>query len=159
MPGSAATIGSMHVCPMCSGTVPHIGGPIAGPGIPTVLIGNKPAAVIGDLCICVGPPDTIAMGCSNVLIGGMPASTVGDMTAHGGAITAGEPTVLLGTSMAVPSAVMPIAEIPFPKINAFAKMQAALSGNSLKEAQANQEELKKKSEEQHGYLYEFNVSF
>ena len=154
MAGIAATIGSMHVCPMCSGTVPHVGGPIVGPGIPNVLIGNKSAAVLGDLCTCIGPPDTIVMGCSNVLIGGMPASTVSDMTAHGGTITTGETTVLIGTSKAVPSAIMPIAEIPFPKISITNK----ILGNT-KEAQTNQEELKEKSEEQNGCLSEFNVSF
>ncbi|OED40903.1 paar repeat-containing protein [Flavobacteriaceae bacterium (ex Bugula neritina AB1)] len=157
MPGQAATIGSMHVCPMCTGTVPHVGGPVVGPGVLTVLIGNKPAAVIGDVCTCVGPPDTVAMGCSNVLIGGMPASTVGDMTAHGGAITTGEAIVLFGTSKAVPTAVMPIKDIPFPKINALAKMQAALSGNSLKEAQANQEQLKEEAKK-HGYLADADFS-
>ncbi len=157
MPGQAATIGSMHVCPMCTGTVPHVGGPVVGPGVSTVLIANKPAAVIGDLCTCVGPPDTIAMGCSNVLIGGMPASTVGDMTAHGGTITSGEATVLLGTSKAVPTAVMPIKDIPFPKINTFSKMQSALSGNSLKEAQANQEKIKEEAKK-HGYIPDYTFS-
>ncbi|WP_062055725.1 PAAR domain-containing protein [Aquimarina longa] len=154
MPGPATTVGSMHLCPMCTGTVPHVGGPVIGPGVPTVLIGNKPAATIGDLCTCVGPPDTIATGVSSVLIGGKPASTLGDTTAHGGSITEGNPTVLIGTGCSQPRAVMPIAEIPFPTISIVNR----ILGNT-REAQANQEELRQQSEEQHGYLSEFNVSF
>ena len=72
MPGPAATVGSMHVCPMLNpGTPPppHVGGPVSGPGVPTVLIGGKPAAVMGDMCVCAGPPDTIVQGEATVLIG------------------------------------------------------------------------------------------
>ena len=86
----------MHTCPMVTGVVPHVGGPITGPGAPTVLIGNLPAAVIGDMCVCVGPPDTIAKGSATVLIGGKPAARMGDTTAHGGAIVGGFPTVIIG---------------------------------------------------------------
>ena len=86
----------MHTCPMTTGPVPHVGGPITGPGIPTVLIANMPAAVLGDMVTCVGPPDTIAMGSATVLIGGKPAARMGDQTAHGGVIVAGAPTVLIG---------------------------------------------------------------
>ena len=50
----------------------------------------------GDACVCVGPPDVIAMGSMKVLIGGQPAARLGDMTAHGGAITVGFPQVLIG---------------------------------------------------------------
>ncbi len=95
----AARIGDMHTCPMVTpGTppVPHVGGPITGPGVPTVLIGGLPAAVIGDMATCVGPPDTIAIGSAGVMIGGKPAARMGDMTAHGGTITVGCPTVLIG---------------------------------------------------------------
>src|SRR5690554_6091992 len=77
MPGPAATVGSMHVCPMLTpGTPPppHVGGPVSGPGVPTVLIGGKPAAVMGDMCVCAGPPDTIVQGEATVLIGGKPAA-------------------------------------------------------------------------------------
>jgi uncharacterized Zn-binding protein involved in type VI secretion len=82
---------------MVTGTVPHVGGPITGPGVPTVLIGGKPAAVVGDVCTCTGPPDAITMGSATVLIGGRPAARLGDMTAHGGVITGpGVPTVLIG---------------------------------------------------------------
>ena len=92
----AARITDMHVCPMVTGIVPHVGGPIAGPGCPTVLIGGMPAARVGDMLVCVGPPDVIALGSFTVLIGGMPAARLGDMTAHAGAIVVGCPTVLIG---------------------------------------------------------------
>jgi uncharacterized Zn-binding protein involved in type VI secretion len=92
----AARLTDMHVCPMVTGVVPHVGGPITGPGAPTVLIGGMPAAVVGDLCVCVGPPDTIAMGSGTVVIGGKPAARMGDTTAHGGNIVLGCPTVMIG---------------------------------------------------------------
>lgn len=92
----AARIGDMHVCPMVTGTVPHVGGPISGPGVATVLIGGQPAAVMGDMCVCTGPPDTIILGSAGVLIGGKPAARMGDQCAHGGAIIVGCPTVLIG---------------------------------------------------------------
>jgi uncharacterized Zn-binding protein involved in type VI secretion len=76
--------------------VPHVGGPVVGPGCPTVLIGGMPAARVGDMAVCVGPPDVIALGAFTVLIGGMPAAYMGSLTAHGGAIILGCPTVLVG---------------------------------------------------------------
>lgn len=92
----AARVGDNHVCPMVTGVVPHVGGPIGPPGTPNVLIGGVPAAMVGNVCVCAGPPDTIAKGSATVLIGGMPAARLGDMTAHGGAIVLGCPTVLIG---------------------------------------------------------------
>ena len=95
----AARITDMHVCPMVTPglpPVPHVGGPVLGPGVPTVFIGGVPAAVLGDACTCVGPPDTILMGSLTVMIGGKPAARLGDPTAHGGTITVGCPTVLIG---------------------------------------------------------------
>lgn len=93
----ASVIGDNHVCPMVTGTVPHVGGPIVGPGVPTVLIGGMPAAVVGDIAICTGPPDSIAMGSTTVMIGGKPAARVGDSSSHGGAIVGpGVPTVIIG---------------------------------------------------------------
>lgn len=92
----AARVTDMHVCPMVNGTVPHVGGPVLPAGCPTVLIGSLPAARVGDLCTCVGPPDSIVMGSSTVLIGGMPAARMGDTTAHGGVIVLGCPTVIIG---------------------------------------------------------------
>ena len=159
MPGAAATVGSMHVCPMVTGLVPHVGGPVVGPGVPTVLIGGKPAAVLGDMCVCVGPPDVIAQGESTVLIGGKPAVTVGAMTAHGGVIMAGEPTVLFGTGGSPATEVMAVNKIPFPKITPVIKAMAAITGNgaTLKEAQAKQEALKKESIK-NGFLNNFGFS-
>ncbi len=92
----AARLTDMHTCPMVTGIVPHVGGIIAGPGEATVLIAKMPAAVVGDNCICVGPPATIAKGSATVLIGGKPAARMGDTTSHGGSIVAGAPTVIIG---------------------------------------------------------------
>ena len=92
----AARVGDMHVCPMITVLVPHVGGPILPPGGLPVLIGGMPAARVGDMCVCVGPPDVIALGSFTVLIGGMPAARMGDLTAHGGTIAVGYPTVLIG---------------------------------------------------------------
>ncbi|EGO96165.1 hypothetical protein APM_0988 [Acidiphilium sp. PM] len=86
----------MHVCPMVDVLVPHVGGPIIGPGAPTVLIGGMPAARVGDMAVCVGPPDSVVVGAFTVLIGGQPAARMGDSTAHGGTIILGMPTVLIG---------------------------------------------------------------
>lgn len=93
----AARINDMHTCPMVNpGGVPHVGGPILPPGAPTVMIGGVPAARMGDMAICSGPPDTIIQGSATVLIEGMPAARMGDMTAHGGQIMVGSPTVMIG---------------------------------------------------------------
>ena len=92
----AARISDMHTCPMVTGVVPHVGGPILPPGAPTVLIGGLPAACLGDMATCTGPPDTIAAGSPTVLIGGKPAARLGDTTAHGGVIVLGCPTVIIG---------------------------------------------------------------
>ncbi len=92
----AARLTDMHVCPMTTGPVPHVGGPISGPGEPTVLIGKMPAARATDMLVCVGPPDLIAMGSTTVLIGKMPAARMGDPAGHGGSIILGCPTVLIG---------------------------------------------------------------
>ena len=96
MPMPAARIPDMHVCPMVTVLVPHVGGPIIGPCAPTVLIGMLPAARITDMAICVGPPDMIALGSFTVLIEGLPAARIMDMTVHGGMIVLGEFTVLIG---------------------------------------------------------------
>lgn len=113
----AARIGDMHVCPMVTpGTppVPHVGGPVVGPGCPTVLIGGMPAAVMGDMCTCVGPPDSIMLGSIGVMIGGKPAARMGDMCAHGGMIAAGCPTVLIGELS--PAVITPGATAITPKV-------------------------------------------
>ena len=67
----AARVGDLHVCPMVTPGVPpipHVGGPVSGPGSPTVLIGGMPAARMGDMCVCTGPPDSIVKGLPTVMI-------------------------------------------------------------------------------------------
>ncbi|PLX01739.1 MAG: type VI secretion protein [Marinilabiliales bacterium] len=96
---AAARVGDMHTCPMQTpGTppVPHVGGPILPPGCTTVMICGQPAARLGDQAVCTGPPDSIVKGSSSVLIGGQPAARMGDSMAHGGTISQGAPTVIIG---------------------------------------------------------------
>jgi len=96
----AARITDFHQCPMQTpafpAPVPHVGGPISGPCTPTVLVGGLPAAVLGDMCVCVGPPDSIVKGSATVMIGGKPAARMGDSTAHGGTILMGSFNVMIG---------------------------------------------------------------
>jgi uncharacterized Zn-binding protein involved in type VI secretion len=95
----AARLTDMHACPMVTPglpPMPHVGGPIVGPGVPTVLIGQLPAAVVGDNAVCVGPPDVIVSGSTTVMIAGKRAARIGDVTAHGGRIVLGMPTVMIG---------------------------------------------------------------
>jgi len=95
----AARVGDLHVCPMVDGVKPHVGGPVMpAAAVPTVLIEGLPAAVMGTVCQCAGPPDMIAMGSSGVYIGGKQAARMGDMTSHGGTIAKGAATVLIGES-------------------------------------------------------------
>ena len=93
---SAARLTDFHVCPMVNGVVPHVGGPVSGPGAATVIIGGLPAARVGDMLVCVGPPDLIVRGSATVFIANMPAARQGDSTAHGGTIVVGLPTVQIG---------------------------------------------------------------
>lgn len=96
---AAARLTDFHECPLQTPTpvpIPHVGGPIIGPGEPTVLISGLPAAKVGDHLVCVGPPDSIIKGSSTVMIGGMPAARMGDQTAHGGQIMMGALNVLIG---------------------------------------------------------------
>ncbi len=93
----ASRLGDMHTCPLVNpGPVPHVGGPILPACMPTVLIGGQPAARVGDMCVCTGPPDVIAKGSPTVLIGNMMAARIGDLTVHGGVIVQGLPTVMIG---------------------------------------------------------------
>jgi uncharacterized Zn-binding protein involved in type VI secretion len=104
----AARITDMHVCPMVTGVVPHVGGPILPPGCPTVLIGMLPAARMTDMATCVGPPDMIMMGSPTVLIGNLMAARIGDPTMHGGVIVLGCFTVMIGeVGMGSPVVVTP----------------------------------------------------
>lgn len=100
MPGTpAARVTDMHVCPMVTPGVPpipHVGGPISSPAAPTVLIGKMPAAGLGSMAVCVGPPDSIVKGSGTVLVSNKPLARMGDSCAHGGTIVLGCMTVLVG---------------------------------------------------------------
>jgi len=115
----AARMTDMHTCPMVTGIVPHVGGPIMPPGCPMVLIGNMPAARMGDMVTCVGPPDSVMMGSPGVLVGGNPAARMGDPTAHGGVIVLGFPMVLIGGPGAPP---------PPPKLSLLGRIVVAILG-------------------------------
>ena len=92
----AARVTDMHTCPMTTGPVPHVGGPILPPGAPTVLIDFLPAATVTSMATCVGPPDMIVMGSMGVMINFLPAARLGDQTAHGGVIVLGSFTCMIG---------------------------------------------------------------
>jgi uncharacterized Zn-binding protein involved in type VI secretion len=96
----AAKLNDMHLCPMQTPAVvpiPHVGGPVLGPGIPTVLFEGQPAIVVGDACICVGPPDFVQNGSSGVTAMGRAVARLGDPTQHGGALMGpGCLTVIVG---------------------------------------------------------------
>ncbi|PRQ09069.1 PAAR domain-containing protein [Enhygromyxa salina] len=93
---AAARILDPHVCPI-TGPVPHVGGVIQAPGVPTVLIGHLAAATEGGACVCaLGLPNSIVTGSTTVVIGSKAAARVGDLTAHGGKVVAGCSTVLIG---------------------------------------------------------------
>lgn len=138
----------MHVCPMVTGVVPHVGGPILPPCEPTVLTGFLPAARVTDMLTCVGPPDIIAMGSPTVLVGGLMAARIGDPTAHGGVIVLGCFTVIIGeagtpapSASSAPSSLsapqlagvaLPAAPAPpvAPAVSDAERALAASSGNS-----------------------------
>lgn len=96
----AARLTDLHACPMVTGIVPHVGGPILPPCHTTTFIAGLPAARVTDKALCVGPPDVIVSGAPTTTIGGLPAARMGDQTAHGGVITLGCFTVLIGDSSA-----------------------------------------------------------
>ncbi|NHN27093.1 type VI secretion protein [Flavobacterium jejuense] len=93
---AAARITDMHTCPMTTGAVPHVGGPLIPGANSSVLIGSLPASIVGDSCVCTGPPDSLSAGSSSVFIAGSPAVRMGDATSHGGVVVAGCPTVIIG---------------------------------------------------------------
>src|SRR5690554_6714102 len=154
-----ATIGSMHVCPLVTGYIPHVGGPVSGPGMPGVTINGQPIAVMGDMCTCVAPPDTIVQGCPGVTVNGKPVATMGSMTAHGGQITVGVPGVTVGPTPPTPDAVMPLKKIPFPKISLLDIVGAFVVGKSqsLTSAQKNQAQIESEAEKQDGIKKITNV--
>jgi uncharacterized Zn-binding protein involved in type VI secretion len=83
-------------------------GTVGPPGVPTVLIGGLPAAVVGTTCVCPTPPPHALLGPANVvvpgppparglvLIGGRPAARMGDRISCSATILTGAPTVLIG---------------------------------------------------------------
>ncbi len=101
----ASRLGDMHVCPMVTPGVPpipHVGGPIVL-GSTGVLIGGVPAARMGDMATCVGPPDSIAIGCPTVMIGEISAGGGGGGGGGGGAGGSGSATKGAITSAALAS--------------------------------------------------------
>ena len=98
----AARLGDMHTCALVTVLVPHVGGPILM-GSPNVITGGMPQARVTDPCLCVGPPDVIVKGSMTVLVNSLPAARMGDLTAHGGVIAVGFPTVLIGDLSGAPS--------------------------------------------------------
>ena len=94
----AARVGDLHLCIRVDpGPKPHIGGPIRPPGKSNVLIGGAPAARVGDFAQCLSPfPDEINSGSKSVFIGGKAAARIGDSTSHGGRITTGCLSVVIG---------------------------------------------------------------
>jgi uncharacterized Zn-binding protein involved in type VI secretion len=94
----AARVSDLHVCPDSTWGMPHGGGAVLPPGEPTVLVGGKCSARLGDFAQCVGPTDVIAGGASMVLIHGLPATRITiDKTTHNGVVLPpGEPNVLIG---------------------------------------------------------------
>jgi uncharacterized Zn-binding protein involved in type VI secretion len=137
----AARVLDMHVCPMITVLVPHVGGPILPIlSAPNVLIGGLPAATVGTMCFCAGGPDTIVMGSSGVFIGGKPAARMGDMTAHGGSIVLGCFTVLIGETGggggSSASNKKDIMEAVYSKVGADQAKDIA-NANALKEAASN----------------------
>lgn len=141
------TINTNHICPMVTGVTPHVGGVIVGPGCPSVLIDGIPVSLLGDTCICVGPPDAIVQGHPGVMIDGIPVTVQNSMTAHGGVIPVG----VVGVSIISGSSPITVNHTS-PKKN---KLLAFLSGNSLKEATTNHKELQKQAVEEEPMI--FNV--
>lgn len=149
------TVTLSHICPMVTGVTPHVGGPIIGPGCPGVLVDGTPVSVMGDACVCCGPPDMIAQGYPGVMVDGVPVVVQNCMTAHGGVIPAGVSGVVIGSATPVKPITMNIRKIPFPQIRVIDKIGAAISGNSkmLKQAADNQNDLRKKSSRAEPAIY------
>ncbi|WP_430906435.1 HET-C-related protein [Maribacter sp. 2-571] len=140
MPGKVATITDLHTCPMCSGPVAHVGGPIIGPGALGVLVNGKVAALIGDTCTCTSAVDVIAQGSAGVLFNGVPAVCMGDLTAHGGVVVSGQEGVVIGA--ATPQQTLALHKIPFPEITVNDYKGAKKAGVALAMAAAVQQQLR-----------------
>ncbi|WP_067150575.1 PAAR domain-containing protein [Pseudotamlana agarivorans] len=158
MPGPIATIGSMHVCPMCSGTVPHVGGPISR-GTPNVLANGKPIATVGSTCVCTGPPDTIISGESNVFINGMPVATMGSNTIHGGSISIGEANIIINSGGSPSKRLAPVDRMEVPDIKLSERALSTITGHGKKVKEATKEQQKNQKEaKEHGFLGDFGFS-
>ena len=75
------------------------GGTVVGPGVSTVIIGGRPAAVAGDTHVCPLPyhgATPVTRGSASVLIGGRPAARGGDTAGRGAPITSGAFNVIIG---------------------------------------------------------------
>lgn len=149
------TVTLNHICPMVTGVTPHVGGPIIGPGCPGVLVDGTPVSLMGDACVCCGPPDMIAQGYPGVMVDGIPVVVQNCMTAHGGTIPMGVPGVTIGSATPIEPMTMHITRIPFPKIRVIDKIGAIVSGNSkrLKQATDNQNDLRKKTFREEPAIY------
>ena len=149
------TVTLNHICPMVTGVTPHMGGPIIGPGCPGVLVDGTPVSLMGDACVCCGPPDMIAQGYPGVMVDGVPVVVQNCMTAHGGVIPVGVPGVVIGSAPPIKPITMNIRKIPFPKIRTVDSVGAAVTGNSkkMKEAKNNIAELKKETSGQTPMIY------
>lgn len=136
-----------HICPMITGLTPHIGGPVAGPGCPGILIDGKPVSVMGDACICCGPPDVVVQGYPGILADGVPIVVQDCMTAHGGIIPLGVPGVTVSSSKPTELVSLPANRIPFPQVTPLTLIAGAISGNSenLQQARQNMREVKEKA--------------
>lgn len=149
------TLNLNHICPMVTGVTPHVGGPIVGPGCPGVLVDSVPVSVMGDTCVCCGPPDMIVQGYPGVMVDGTPVVVQNCMTAHGGIIPMGVTGVVIGTAKPIKPITMNIRKIPFPKIRTIDNLVAAISGNlkNLRKAASNQDALRIQSSQEEPAIY------
>lgn len=134
-----ATVGSKHICPMCSGLVPHLGGNVLT-GENNVLINGKPVATTESKCNCnASTPSIIVEGNTNILINGKPIAFVNGSTSHGGTIVTGEENVIISSGNTK------ITNIDFPVIKRIDKL---LNGKKTKEAERKQQAIKERFENQ-----------
>ena len=89
-----ALVGHNHTCPMVTGNVSHVGGPISSAGSSACTVNGIPVALVGDTCICAaGGPDSIISGTPALTINGIQVAMQGSGTSHGGKISQGDPAL------------------------------------------------------------------
>lgn len=149
------TLNLNHICPMVTGVTPHVGGPIVGPGCHGVLVDGVPVSIMGDTCVCCGPPDMIVQGYPGVMADGTPVVVQNCMTAHGGIIPTGVAGVVIDTAKPIKPITMNIRKIPFPKIRITDNIGATISGNlkNIKKAASNQNTLRMQSSQEEPAIY------